>query len=323
VRPAGVLDVPAPAGRTLDGLRTTARWCRLIRDALRVPVLADAPLRGVFRGSVAVRRGLVTPDGLRGPRYRALFRDVHIAADVPVTHALRARAAAGVLRPGAVVSGCSAAVLWGVDLAGPADDVELTLPPDAHPVRAAGVRVRRAAVDERRVCVHRGVRLTDPAATTIALAAALPLEEAVVAVDRMTVGGVAALAEVRALAEVHTGRGCRRARVACALADGRAESPQETRVRLLLGRSGLPAPVAQFTVRGPTGFVARMDFAWPELRVALEYDGTWHGEPGQFAKDRQRLNRLTSAGWRVVFVTAADLHRPDALIARIGALLAR
>ena len=287
-----------------------------------MPADTRALLRGVFRGSVAVRRGLVTPDDLRGPRYRALFRDVHVAADVPVTHALRARAAAGVLRPGAVVTGRSAAVLWGVDLAGPEDDVELTLPPDAHPVRAAGVRVRRAVVDPRRVCAHRGVQVTGPVATTVALAAALPLEEAVVAVDRMTASGVAALAEVRALADVQVGRGCRRARAACALADGLAESPQETRLRLLLGRSGLPPAVAQFTVGGPAGFVARVDFAWPELRVALEYDGAWHGEPGQFAKDRQRLNRLTAAGWRVVFVTAADMFRPDELIARIGALLA-
>ncbi|MCZ2830821.1 hypothetical protein O2W14_18425 [Modestobacter sp. VKM Ac-2986] len=269
-----------------------------------------------------MRRGLVTADQLRGPRYRALYRDVHVAADVPVTHALRARAAAGVLRPGAVVTGRSAAVLWGVHLAGPEDDVELTLPPDAHPVRSAGLRVRRAALDPRRVCTHRGVRVTDPMATTVALAGSLPLEEAVVAVDRMIVSGLAVLTSVRALADEGAGRGCRRAREVCALADGLAESPQETRLRLLLGRSGLPAPVAQFTVRSAAGFVARVDFAWPELRVALEYDGAWHGEPGQFARDRHRLNRLTAAGWRVVFVTAADLHHPEALVARIGALLA-
>jgi very-short-patch-repair endonuclease len=56
--------------------------------------------------------------------------------------------------------------------------------------------------------------------------------------------------------------------------------------------------------------------------VALEYDGLWHAEPGQFAQDRERLNRLTAAGWRVVFVTAADLRRPEQLLARIAAALA-
>ena len=68
--------------------------------------------------------------------------------------------------------------------------------------------------------------------------------------------------------------------------------------------------------------VARVDVGWPAQRVALEYDGLWHAEPGQFARDRERLNRLTAAGWRVVFVTAADLHHPQQLIARIAAALA-
>jgi very-short-patch-repair endonuclease len=71
---------------------------------------------------------------------------------------------------------------------------------------------------------------------------------------------------------------------------------------------------------GPT-FVARVDFAWVAQRLALEYDGLWHAEPGQFRRDRDRLNRLTAAGWRVVFVTAADLHRPELLLARLRAAL--
>jgi very-short-patch-repair endonuclease len=93
-------------------------------------------------------------------------------------------------------------------------------------------------------------------------------------------------------------------------------------VRLLVLAAGLPAPVAQFEVRAGGRFVARVDFAWPEQRLALEYDGLWHAEPGRFARDRQRLNALTAAGWRVVFVTAADLHRPAALLARLSAELA-
>ena len=67
--------------------------------------------------------------------------------------------------------------------------------------------------------------------------------------------------------------------------------------------------------------MARVDFAWPEHRLALEYDGAWHGEPGQFRRDRHRLNRLTAAGWRVIFVTAADLRNPEALLRRIARAL--
>jgi very-short-patch-repair endonuclease len=119
-----------------------------------------------------------------------------------------------------------------------------------------------------------------------------------------------------------TGRDCRRIRAAVQLADGLAESPQETRLRLLVHRSGLPVPTAQYRIRVDGRFVARVDFAWPEHRLALEYDGAWHGEPGQFRRDRQRLNRLTAANWRTLFVTAADLRDPVALVARIARALA-
>ncbi len=55
--------------------------------------------------------------------------------------------------------------------------------------------------------------------------------------------------------------------------------------------------------------------------MAVEYDGLWHAEDKQFAKDRRRLNKLRAAGWTVVFVTAADLLRPEELIAQIAAAL--
>jgi very-short-patch-repair endonuclease len=287
---------------------------------LAVP--SSALTTGAFRGSRAVRDGLLTPRQLRGRSWRRLFTDVYVASSVPVTHELRARAAAGLLQPAAVVTGRSAAVLWGVPLAGPDDDVELTLPPGTHPVRTAGLHVRRADLDDKQVHQLGGVWVTGPNGTAAHLAGVLPRDEAVVAVDRLVAAGLADLASVRWLAGSALGPGSRRARQACALADGLAESPQETRLRLLLHDSGLPMPTAQYRVQDATGVVARVDFGWPAQRLALEYDGLWHAEPGQFARDRQRLNRLTAAGWRVVFVTAADLHQPTRLIARIVAALA-
>jgi very-short-patch-repair endonuclease len=269
-----------------------------------------------------VASGLLTANQLRGPAWQRLYPGVYAHRDLPITHALRARAAAGLLVDGAVVTGCSAAVLWGVDLAGAEDDVELTVPPGRHPVRVPGLRVRRARMPDDWVRPRQGVLTTTPEATAVRVAAALVGEEAVVAVDRLVAAGVVGLERVRDLAAAARGPGAARARQACRRADGLAESPQETRLRLLMARAGLPAPVAQFVVRDARGNVARVDFAWPDRRVAVEYDGAWHAEPGQFARDRQRLNRLQEAGWRVVFVTAADLYRPDVLVARIAAALA-
>jgi hypothetical protein len=66
------------------------------------------------------------------------------------------------------------------------------------------------------------------------------------------------------------------------------------------------ATVAQFVVRDAAGFVARVDFAWPDARVIVEYEGRWHGESSQqVAKDRRRLNRLSAAGWTLARIAAA------------------
>ncbi|MGR7025327.1 endonuclease domain-containing protein [Geodermatophilus sp. URMC 62] len=288
------------------------------RPAAEPPSLLGLP----FRGTDAIRRGLLTPEQLRSRAWRRLFRDVYLHRDVPVTHVLRASAAASLVLPGAVVSGTSAAAFWGVDLAGTDDDVVLTLPPGRHPVRASGLAVRRVRLARTDVLRRHGVLTTTPVATALDLARRLSGDDAVVAVDRFLAAGLVDLPSLRARAAEAAGRGSARARGVCELADERSESPQETRVRLLVARSGLPAPVPQFTVRVDGRFVARVDLAWPQVCVAVEYDGRWHAEPGQFARDRQRLNRLQAAGWRVVFVTAEDLYRPEELVVRIARALA-
>jgi len=66
-----------------------------------------------------------------------------------------------------------------------------------------------------------------------------------------------------------------------------------------------------------------VDLAYPELTVAIEYDGMWHGERRAFLDDRRRLNRLLAAGWVVLHVTADDLEHPERLLARIRELHAR
>lgn len=301
-----------------------------------VPALGTAP----FRGSAAVRAGTITRHQLAGPGWVRVFPDVYVAAGVVLTHDLRARAAL-VLFPDAVVCGRSAARLWGVDVDGPAGDpdtaeVEVVRPrraPGADGVRRSagqqripGLRVRRRAVLARDVGRRAGLRVTLPAVTALDVAAELPHDDGVVVVDQFCQAGprharLTSLTELRALAGTRTGRGCRRARGAVADADGLAESPQETRTRLHLHRSSLPRPVAQHRVLDARRHeVARVDFAWPALRLALEYDG--EGHLTRLGPDRQRMNRLQAAGWRVLYVTAADLHHPERLVAQVARALA-
>jgi very-short-patch-repair endonuclease len=281
------------------------------------------PLHGkVFRGSTVLGAQRLTRGQLRSSAWRRLFPDVYACASLPGDHRLRARAVARLLLPDAVLSGRSAAVLWGVDLAGPDDDVECTVPVTCRAGTARGVRVTRRALPPEDVVTRGGVRVTTQLRTALDLARVRPLEEAVVALDQFLRIRRMSVADLKVAAAGLTGPGSRQIRKAVDKADGLAQSPQETRLRLRLHASRLPQPVAQYEVRDARGFVARVDFAWPEARVAVEYDGWWHGQPQNVPKDRRRLNRLTAAGWRVIFATADDIHDPVQLVARIGAALA-
>ncbi|MGY2003870.1 endonuclease domain-containing protein [Blastococcus sp. SYSU DS1024] len=144
------------------------------------------------------------------------------------------------------------------------------------------------------------------------------------ALDVLLASAVVGLGELQQAATARRGaRGSRRAEQAVALVCPLAESQPESKVRVILALAGLVA-VPQFSVRDRDGaFIGRVDLAFPRHRVAIEYDGAWHAEPGQFAKDRRRLNRLTAAGWTVIHLTAADLRDPQAVVARVREALVR
>ncbi|MEH6382820.1 MAG: DUF559 domain-containing protein, partial [Dietzia cercidiphylli] len=83
-------------------------------------------------------------------------------------------------------------------------------------------------------------------------------------------------------------------------------SPMETRLRLFLIDLGLTRFRVQY--RTP-GLPYRLDFAFPEHKVAVEYDGAGHRDAAQHGNDVRRLNRLRAAGWTVITVTATLLYR--------------
>jgi hypothetical protein len=103
-------------------------------------------------------------------------------------------------------------------------------------------------------------------------------------------------------------RGSRRLVEAVALADPRAESPPETRLRVALIRAGLPRPEVQFPVLDEYGFeLARADLAYPAAKLAIEYDGAAHFEPRRARHDRERDGELAGIGWQTLRVVADDV----------------
>jgi very-short-patch-repair endonuclease len=83
----------------------------------------------------------------------------------------------------------------------------------------------------------------------------------------------------------------------------------------------LPAPVPQFEVVEDGTWLARVDLAWSHQRLIVEYDGEYHFDGLQIAKDDVRLAVLVAAGWHVIRLSAADLRDMAGVVSRISAAL--
>jgi very-short-patch-repair endonuclease len=279
----------------------------------------------VFLASDALASGALTAKQLRSGHWRRLFRGVYADPRLPVDHGLFCRGAMLVLPAGSALAGRSAACLWGARYAvDRPDPVEACVPLDSGGRNRRGLVLRRAAVASEHVTVRDGLPVMTGTRAAWEVAATHRLDTAVPVLDEMLRLGIVDSGELVALAASLAGRpGSLRAQRAIGLADAGAESPPESRLRLALVRRGL-TPRTQVRVRDPEGrVVAKVDLGFPDERVAVEYDGAYHAESGQFAKDRRRLNALQAAGWVVVFVTAADLADLDAVADRVIGLLAR
>jgi very-short-patch-repair endonuclease len=99
----------------------------------------------------------------------------------------------------------------------------------------------------------------------------------------------------------------------------------ESEARLVMLDGGLPEPCLQYEIVDSDGRLWRVDFAWPEFLVAVEYDGfEWHSSPESLRNDRQKRAALEETGWRVLSVVSDDVRRhPDVMVRRIGARLTR
>jgi very-short-patch-repair endonuclease len=83
--------------------------------------------------------------------------------------------------------------------------------------------------------------------------------------------------------------------------------------------------VAQFPVLDDRVFVARLDFAYPAIRVGIEADGyRWHGNPEDWRRDLRRENRLKLLGWTLLRFSWEDVHdRPELVASQVRAALGR
>jgi len=308
------------------------------------PVLRAAADRrfGVFTAAEARLAGY--PDSeIRGAassgRWVRLRRGVYVTAadharleERGLRHTVDCLAVLATL-PGreAVVSHTSAARLRGWPLRrGLERTVRLTDPVQWR--RGEGYVVSRAPLTAADRTLRAGVPMTSPARTLVDCAREWPLDDAVVAMEAALLRGHTTPSDLTsAVAAARHWPGTPRAARAVSLADGRAESPLETRGRLSIIGSGLPVPQLQVEIRHRGALLAVVDGWYEEAAVAVEFDGRlkytdpWRDRnAGQVLwEEKRREDELRSLGIRFVRIADADVERRWAPVAgRLRDLLA-
>ena len=248
-------------------------------------------------------------------RLEAVAAGVYRLAGSPRTWEQRMLGAVLAAGPGAAASHRSAAHLWRlVDDADPT--VEVTVGRARLP-RVPGAVVHRSRdLDPAQLSHRRGIPVTAPPRTLVDLGAVLPRAEVEHALDRALVARLVTVRAVEAAVDAVARPGRRGAGVLGRILDERAlgaDRPDgllEPRMARLLRAQGLPPAAFQHRVLHGRRFVARVDFAYPGRRIAVEVDG-WeaHATPGALQGDLDRQNALVALGWTVLRFTWADVVR--------------
>ncbi|MCC9183255.1 hypothetical protein [Mycolicibacterium mageritense] len=190
-----------------------------------------------------------------------------------------------------------------------------------------GVRIRsnvglmvhqRVGAPLRRIA---GRLATAPAWTAVEIARQLPRPRALAALDGALHSAQCTRADLDDAVRHHRGRrGIVAVRELLEYADGRAESPMESEARLVMIDHGVPLPELQYEIQGLYGQTWRVDFAWPDARVAAEYEGLdWHSGPLKMIEDKTRFAGIQERAWTVIPIVAQDVRRyPSRLADRIA-----
>jgi very-short-patch-repair endonuclease len=222
--------------------------------------------------------------------------------------------AAAALSLRGAVSHDSAAVIWGLEIVHrPGQHV--TVSRNHSRAAFAGVAVHRADLDA--VEIRHGVRVTTPARTVVDCAKVLTLREAVVLIDSALRAGLVTCDELAEETGRVRGNNTPRVRRAVGMADPRCGSVLESMLRVLLVLAGLPPEESQFVIRDQRlRFVARVDFAYPKVRLIVEVDGfEFHRERADYRADRRKANAFSRVRWWLLRFTWEDvMMHPDYVV---------
>ncbi len=232
----------------------------------------------------------------------------------------------------ALYSHLSAARLWGLHVwnGGPVVHVSAksALAGDSA---APGVRVhRRTLAPELRRRIAHGkfgqVRVTSLEQTIVDCARTEAFVTAVIIGDSGLHRGASLDAMLQLLDGLAGHRGVRAARRVLGALDKGSESAGETRMRLVVSDMDIPQPDYQVWLRA-AGNNYRVDGAWQDIKLALEFDGktkyfNYQRTDEAIYEERQRERELMEEGWMFIRVEWNDLDNPELLKRRILAAIA-
>ncbi|GAB4099099.1 hypothetical protein [Sinomonas halotolerans] len=292
----------------------------------------EAPDLGVDERSLRDRGVLVPSRGIRTPVHS---RETLLQRARPYT----------VLHPTTALSHLSAAMVHRIPLPSWAEDATLidlsrAAPPDPSAndrlgqPRRAQVRGHRLRLKDDEVALLDGTRVTTPSRTWLDLCSIkrLSMDDVITAGEYLVSEherayyprtAVVPLAGLRSFVESrHRVVGLGRARIALELLAVGVDSPQESHLRQMLERAGLPKFTPNCPVTDPWGATIWVDLGNPKFRVCLEYEGEHHLTGPQRASDDVRDRRTRSAGWLQVKITKEDMARGEAfVVAKVVAAL--
>ncbi|WP_285240215.1 hypothetical protein [Pseudarthrobacter sp. MEB009] len=189
------------------------------------------------------------------------------------------------------------------------------------------IRGHTRPYSDAEVITRATLRVTTLERTTVDCALMLSYRQSLIIMDNaLRLGADTSL--MQAAADGLAGqRGIRNLRAALANADASAESAGETLTRELITRLQLPKPEAQVEVRSRAGW-HRLDFAWKDKKVALEFDGKvkyfdYKPTAEVLFQERRREKALTEDGWFFVRVEWKDLFREQEFKQRVLTALRR
>src|SRR6266508_4822251 len=286
------------------------------------PFLPKQLLRGPFTIHDARRAGL-TRWQLESLAWTRLGPSTYVSSALRDEPMHRLAAVIHRLPRGAAFSRLTAAWLHGMAVA-PCDPVEATVPQDAGVSARAGVALRRSGFAKGDVVQVRGMPATSIVRTLGEVCGRLGLVEAVILADSAMHDRRVKLAQLTSWADANAGRrGIKKLRQVLQHVEPAAESPMESRLRMLLVLAGLPRPKVQVSIHDRWGrFVGRPDLYYPEHRLGIEYDGDVHRNT--LAEDNRRQNRLLNTGVHLLRFTAGDvLGNPESVVSQVSAYLTK